>query len=251
MFTWKKEELKFKNMKEQPFGTLRQAFEDFASTVSYQDKFEFLDMRNDYKLTEIKRIIDLYRATRDERKYDSYGSVKTVSLKAWIKRNDPAHIFEIDYSVGRTKGFYLAAYLQDLALVNDIKDVGDRFENCVNKLFVETCYKLLEEEIAYFKSTDPYEIAKTSLRDYAERYSTTFNMHLGFCSDDRIFVYEDDDCSDDKKHEISLVEISEMLKKYQLLEKVDKLLTEGVVYHDISKTVDLVIEENQIDMEVK
>lgn len=251
MFTWNKEELKFKNMKAQPFGTLWKSFDDFASTVSYQDKFEFLDMRNDYKLTEIKRIVDLYRATRDERKYDSYGSVKTVSLKAWIKRNDPAHIFDIDYSVGRTKGFYQAAFLQDLALVNDINGAGDRFENWVNKLFVETCYKLREEEIAYFKSTDPYEIAKTSLRDYAERYSTTFNMHLGFCSDDRIFVYEDDDCSDDKKHEISLVEISEMLKKYRLLEKVDKLLTKGVGYHDISKTVDLVVEQNQIDMEVK
>lgn len=35
MFKWNKEELKFKNMKEQPFGTLRQAFEAFSSTVSY------------------------------------------------------------------------------------------------------------------------------------------------------------------------------------------------------------------------
>lgn len=251
MFRWNKEELRFKNIKAEPFGTLRKAFEDFASSVSYQDKFEFLDMGHDYKLTEIKRIVDLYRASRDELKYDSYGSVKTVSLKAWIKRNDPAHVFDIEYSVGHTKGFYPEAYLQDLALVNDIKGVGDRFENWVNNLFIETCYKLRTEEINYFNSTDPYEVAKTALRQYSERYSTTFNKHLGFCSDGNIFVYEDGEGENVKKHNISMIEISEMLKKYRLLEKVDKLLTEGVGYHDISKTVDLVAEQNQIDMEVK
>jgi hypothetical protein len=251
MFRWNKEELRFKNIKAEPFGTLRKAFEDFASSVSYQDKFEFLDMGHDYKLTEIKRIVDLYRASRDELKYDSYGSVKTVSLKAWIKRNDPAHVFDIEYSVGRTKGFYPEAYLQDLALVNDIKGVGDRFENWVNNLFVETCYKLRTEEINYFNSTDSYEVAKTALRQYSERYSTTFNKHLGFCSDGNIFVYEDGEGEDVKKHNISIIEISEMLKKYRLLEKVDKLLTEGIGYHEISKTVDLVVEQNQIDMEVK
>lgn len=251
MFRWNKEELKFKNIKEEPFGTLRKAFEDFASSVSYEDKFEFLDMGHDYKLTEIKRIVDLYRVSRDELKYDSYGSVKTVSLKAWIKRNDPSHVFDTEYSVGHTKGFYPEAYLQDLALVNDIKGVGDRFKNWIDKLFVETCYKLRTEEINYFNSTDPYEVAKSNLRRYSERYSTTFNKHLGFCSDGRIFVYEDEGCDDVKKHDISIVEISELLKKYQLLENVDKLLTEGIGYHDISKTVDFVIGENQIDMEVE
>lgn len=251
MFRWNKEELRFKNIKAEPFGTLRKAFEDFASSVSYQDKFEFLDMGHDYKLTEIKRIVDLYRASRDELKYDSYGSVKTVSLRAWIKRNDPAHVFDIEYSVGHTKGFYPEAYLQDLALVNDIKGVGDRFENWVNNLFVETCYKLRTEEINYFNSTDPYEVAKTALRQYSERYSTTFNKHLGFCSDGNIFVYEDGEGEDVKKHNISIIEISEMIKKYRLLEKVDKLLTEGIGYPEISKTVDLVVEQNQIDMEVK
>lgn len=250
MFRWNKEELRFKNIKAEPFGTLRKAFEDFATSVSYQDKFEFLDMGHDYKLTEIKRIVDLYRASRDDLKYDSYGSVKTVSLKAWIKRNDTTHIFDIEYSVGRTKGFYPAAYLQDLALVNDIKGVGDRFENWVNNLFVETCYKLRTEEINYFNATDPYEVAKSALRRYSERYSTTFNKHLGFCSDGNIFVYEDSECEDVKKHTISINEISEMLEKYQLLEKVDKLLTEDIGYEEISWAVNRVVEQNQVDMEV-
>ena len=114
-----------------------------------------------------------------------------------------------------------------------------------DRLFTRT------EEINYFNSTDPYEVAKTALRQYSERYSTTFNKHLGFCSDGNIFAYEDGEGEDVKKHNISIIEISEMLKKYRLLEKVDKLLTEGIGYHDISKTVDLVAEQNQIDMEVK
>ena len=249
MFRWNKEELRFKNIKAEPVGTLRKAFEDLATSVSYQDKFEFLDMGNDYKLSEIKRIVDLYRVSSNELKHDRYGSVKTVSLKAWIKRNDPTHVFDDAYSIGHTKGFYPDAFLQDLALVDDIKGVGDRFENWVNKLFVETCFKLRTEEINYFKSTDPYEVAKTNLRRYSERYSTTFNMHLGFCSDGRIFVYEDDTCDDVKKHDISLIEISGLLSKYRLLEKVSKLLTEGVGYHDISKTVDTLIELNQLDLE--
>lgn len=247
MFKWNKEELRFKNMPVSPFGTLKTTFEDLASSLSFEDKFDFLDQGHDFKLTEIKRIVDNYRASSSSIKCDCSGNPKTVSLKAWIKKNDPMHLFDIDYRVGNTKGFYPDAYLQDLALINDVEGVGDRFENWINALFVETCFKLRKEEVDYFNSTDPYEIAKTQLKNFSNKYHTTFGTHLGFCSNGDIYIYEDTDTREDvKKRCITLEEISSLLNKYRLLEKLDLILTSGADCTELQFVADRMIEVNQI-----
>lgn len=79
-------------------------FEDEVK-LSEKEKIDFID--NYYLLrgnkggaTYMLNLMDKYNAEKDSLKKDSWGYVKTNSLKAWLKRNDPWGIVDNHYRYG-------------------------------------------------------------------------------------------------------------------------------------------------------
>ena len=99
MFNWKVEEMKLMNSKKNFNGAY--FLED---EVSREDKIAFVDSMQDGKLSYIIAMIRKFESERDSMPKSQWGKVKTVSLKAWLKRNDTGYtrpIFNNDYYHGK------------------------------------------------------------------------------------------------------------------------------------------------------
>ena len=99
MFNWIVEEMKLMNSKKNFNGTY--FFED---EVSREDKIAFVDSKQDGILSYLMMIIEKFNQDVDNMPKDQWGNVKTVSLKAWIKKNDTKYsrpIIDDHYRYGR------------------------------------------------------------------------------------------------------------------------------------------------------
>lgn len=81
--------------------------------------------------------------------------------------------------------------------------------------------RCLCEEEKWFKEHDPLEVKKTKIRNYMQKYHTTFNYHLVFSSKNGIEVVPDDDTFDGLP--ITDKQCNEILDKYEM---VDSLIAE-------------------------
>ena len=89
MFEWKVEEMKLMNGNATKIGNIK--LYDYESILRDEDKIAFVDSMQDGKLSYILSIIDKFEKEKDSLPKDKYGYVKTVSLKAWLKRNDTGY----------------------------------------------------------------------------------------------------------------------------------------------------------------
>ena len=90
MFKWDVKEMALlKEFKENNGnGIVRGYIFKCESELSREEKIAFVDERYDGKLSYILGLVDKFNAEKDSLPKDSWGNIKTVSLKAWINRND-------------------------------------------------------------------------------------------------------------------------------------------------------------------
>ena len=88
MFKWDVKEMALlKEFKENNGKEIDYIFK-CESELSREEKIAFVDERYDGKLSYILCLVDKFNAEKDGLPKDSWGNIKTVSLKAWINRND-------------------------------------------------------------------------------------------------------------------------------------------------------------------
>lgn len=73
--------------------------------LSEKEKIEFIDKNyllrgNEGGATYMLKLMDKYNAEKDSLKKDNWGYVKTNSLKAWLKKNDPWGIVDTHFHYG-------------------------------------------------------------------------------------------------------------------------------------------------------
>lgn len=195
--------------------------------ISREDKIAFVDKMNDGKLSYILLLADKYAIDKETMPKDSWGTVKTVSLKAWIKKNDTKYnrpIFDNSFKYGQ---FYLLGIERHIEYVNS-KRHYDTYEDLVDEAFHRQLKKCEEEERLYFLAHDEYSILKQKYRDYHEKYRTSFGVHLSWGSKD-INIWDD---NSGNKREITIEELKELLSKYEQIDAlVEKLTAEThIVY---------------------
>lgn len=83
MFEWKVEEQKLTKHKNIINGKTVYACE---STISREDKIAFVDSMQDGKLSYILELAEKFKQDKETLPKDKWEDVKTVSLKAWIKK---------------------------------------------------------------------------------------------------------------------------------------------------------------------
>lgn len=210
MFTWNVAEMKL--MKSgRNVGRSMEFSEDY--TTLQEDKIQFVDANTDGNLSYFLELFRKFQEDMEIMPKDQWGNVRTQSLIAWCKRNDPKKLIDREYKYGKIRFFQTERFIQNGV---DHKGPWDTFDNLVDETFHRQLMKCRNEEIEYFKSHDEYEIAKSAVRDYADKYHTTFGMRLAFCSNGEISVVTDEDHF--KGPQITLEQCQILIDLYKKLE---------------------------------
>ena len=229
MFEWKVEDMVLLNQKGGVFLGKEKIY-DCESKVSREDKIAFVDSLQDGKLSYILALVEKFNEERETMPKDQWGNVKTVSLKAWIKRNDDRKLLDDTYRYGDIR-IIGGRNIESIALkggydtydaVNDILDKGivkEGYEDYVDEIFHHQLCECEKEEKRYFLEHDEYSILKKKFRD--RDYHTTFGVHIIASSDGNIYVGEDFDT----KREITMDELKDLLAKYEQLDALVEKLT--------------------------
>lgn len=223
MFEWKLEDMALLN-EESKFYIGKTRFYDCESKVTREEKIAFVDSMNDGKLTYILDLWEKYKQDEINLVKDRYGYVKTVSLKAWIKRNDPKKILDDSYHYGGIR-FIVRRNIQFL----DKKGGYDIYSDYVDEVFHEQLKKCEKMEKQYFLEHDEYSILKEKYRNRC--HNTNFGVKIAICSDGEIYVYDDDEFDNNKRRPITIDELKILLSKY---DKLDSFIEE------LSKEVNIV-----------
>lgn len=216
MFNWKVEEMVLMNQKD-GFFIGNEKIYDCERELSREEKIEFIDKMQNGKLSYILNLIEKFEKEKSSLKVDSIGNIKTVSLKAWLKKNDTLSLVDNSYNYGK---FYILGregYIQ----YPDRENHYDTFSDIVDELFHRQILKCVQMERKYFLDNDEYTILKRHIKSQYDKYSVGFGAHLGFCSDGNIYVYEDNDNDEDddtKYREITMEELKDLSDKYAQLD---------------------------------
>lgn len=228
MFEWKVEEMVLLNQKGGLF--LRNGNEkiyDCENIVSKEDKIAFVDSMQDGKLSYLLSLIEKFNVEKESMPKDSYGNIKTVSLKAWIKRNDTKYssrMIDDWYHFG--KYFILGVERYITTNYDEHTGLYDTYNDLVDEVFHRQLKECERLERSYFLEHDEYSILK---KKFIERnYDTTFGVHIITSSNGEVYVAEDFDT----KREITIDELKELLLKYDQLDALVEKLTKGthIVY---------------------
>lgn len=225
MFKWKIEDLVLYNQAEVP--RKKEKIYDCESKVSREDKITFIDSLNDGKMTYILSLLDKFDKDKESLPKDNYGYVKTVSLKAWINRNDTKYeqkIIDNWYNYGKLYFMGCERYITSY----NRKNSYDTYNDIVDEIFHRQLKECEKEERKYFLEHDEYSILKEEFRN--KKYVTTFGVNIADWSDGRLCIIDGDDGKNER--EITIDELKELLDKYRQLDKlVEKLTSEThIVY---------------------
>lgn len=218
MFEWKVEDMVLMN---QEGGIIinKEKIYDCENEVSREDKIAFVDSMTDGKLSYILGLIEKFEQDKESLPKDGWGNVKTVSLKAWIKRNDTKYsrpVIDDWYKYGK-----YTILRCDRHIETNRKGTYDTYEDLVDECFHRQLKKCQQEEINYFHEHDEYSILKKKFRERG--YDTTFGVHIADWSDGRMTVRDESD--DSKERDITIDELKELLSKYEQLDALVEKLT--------------------------
>lgn len=182
MLNYRKEDLKFFNM---------ERLELHINHTNKKDRYKIFKVQKEYSLDEKIAFIDKMEdgiasylinilEKWDKEKIElpqSMGKVKTISKKAWIKRNDPRKIIDTSYKIGKYS--LLETSYKDMTLECPKSEYSRNyaFTGChiAEQWFHDLCEKLYREEQVYFESHDPKSMKIEELKELRNKYDTCFN----------------------------------------------------------------------------
>lgn len=216
MFEWNVEDMKLLNQKSSMIIGKEKIYNCEQDTTK-EDKIAFVDKMQDNKLSYILALAEKFEKDKENMPIDNWGDVKTVSLKAWIKKNDERNLIDNSYQYGSIR-FMGGRSIQSI----NRKSEYNTYENYIDEIFHRQLKECEDLEHKYFLEHDEYSILKQKFRD--RKYHTTFGVNIGECSDGSIFVYDANDSS--KRRNITIDELRYLLEKYEKLDKLVKKITE-------------------------
>lgn len=221
MFTWKVEEMKLMNG-----NKIMDRVYTCENEVSREDKIAFVDSMHEGKLSYLLELIDKFNENKWRMPKDSWGHVKTVSLKAWINRNDKKYgrpLIDNFYAHGRYRLLGTERYITVDYEREERTPQYDTYLDLVDEMFHRQLKKCQIEEEKYFREHDEYCILKDKFRN--KKYGTTFGVNVGSCSNGEIFVYEES--NHNLRRKITIDELKYLLSKYNELDRlVEKITSE-------------------------
>ena len=217
MFEWKVEDMALMNEVCKTYFVKERIY-DCEHKVSREDKIAFVDSMNDGKLSYILELAKKFEEEVESLPKDNWGDVKTVSFKAWLRRNDTRSLVDREYVYGRV---YLLMAKRNIKRINGRYDYNT-YKDYVDEMFHRQLKECEQEERAYFLAHDEYSILKKEFREKSRKYDTTFGVHCVDCSSGALYVVNEKPYME---REITIDELKELLSKYEQLDKLMEKLT--------------------------
>lgn len=218
MFEWKVEEMKLMNdCKMNVDGRMRYSFEN---NISIGDKIQFVDSMNNGELSYVLELVEKFNKERESLPKDGRGNVKTVSLKAWLKRNDPKRMCDSSYNYGEIYLLRTRRSIYRLGYGNN----SETFNEYVDDVFHEQLNKCKRKEEVYFLEHDEYSVFKRKFKEYCDIYRTTFGVHISFWGGGKVCVCDDNG----NERDVTIDELKVLLSKYEELDRLVEKITEEI-----------------------
>jgi hypothetical protein len=178
MFEWNVEECKLIKEIKGAFPKPRYE-EDFTFKTERElntaEKIEFIDSITNGRCTKLLALLQKYKDERDTLPKDpcKFGTdkTKTVSLKAWLKRNDDEGFFDREYHYGHirpVKDTFLSKGTRGRISTPDSSRIQDACENpqkLVDYMFHSAMLECLRAEKQWFRSHDEHSIVTDQFID--------------------------------------------------------------------------------------
>jgi hypothetical protein len=212
---YKLEDLKFLNMKKEKIwvGNPRNrnglhVFE-IEKTLSENEKLEIIDQMKDGVGTYLFNILKKWESEKETLPKNDWGEPKTVSKKAWIKRNDPKGIIDIKFKLG--KYWLFKNDYKEMSTICPETEYGYSMEytgeSVIHQWFHSLCEELYRNESNYFKENDPLQLKITKVKELGEHHRICFNNQ------------DLNDIIWNGKTDVSEEMLDEFIKAYEILEK--------------------------------
>lgn len=224
MFEWKVEEMELRRQPKTIVVVPKKGqfkLYNCESKVSREDKIAFVDSFQDGKLSYLLDLADKFNEDKkDLPKANNYGNVKSVSLIAWLRRNDTKYghaIIDRTYHYGHIRFMKTSRYIDNINRAGSYDYYNDFVDECFHRQ-LEECEKL---ENQYFLEHDTYSILKRKFID--SKYPTTFGVNIATMSTGEILIVSDDE--ERKERPITIKELEELLEKYAQLDALVEEIT--------------------------
>ena len=154
------ENLTFLNMKKYSIYKIRpymssglEVFE-IEKELSLEDKIKIIDIFDNNTATYMLDIIIKWDNEKDSLPKDRWDNPKTVSVKAWIKRNDPLNKIDIEFKIGRYYLFKRRFESLSIKCPSTEYEYSMEYtgEHVVNQWFHELCVMLYKVESMKIKN---------------------------------------------------------------------------------------------------
>lgn len=216
MFEWKVEEMKLMETKSFNLVSGKKIYK-CEETVPRKEKIAFVDSLHDGKLSYILELAEKFDNEKDKLPKNSWGDVKTVSLKAWLKKNDPRKIVDSKYDYGTITFFWnVKRNIHNL----NLRSAYSTYKDYVDEIFHNQLVECERAEKVYFQEHDEYSVLKSKFKE--KKYTTTFGVHIGCCSDGSVYIYDEEHS---KTRDITIEELKYLLEKYEELDKLVEKIT--------------------------
>ena len=204
---WNVEEMVLMNEKAWYFQGKERIF-NWDEKLTREEKIEFVDNLQDGKLSYILLLTDKFNQDVENLPKDNYGNVKTVSLKAWINKNDTKYgkpLLDNWYHYGKYNLLGCERYIT----WSESRGNHDTYSDFVDEIFHRQLRECKRMEIAYFKTHDEYSILKKYVADKM-MHNHEWLIDCSVSSDDTIKY-------DDK--ELTLEQLKYLKLQYEILDK--------------------------------
>lgn len=221
---YKVEDLKFLNMEKEriyvssPRNRGGLHIFKIERTLSEEEKLDIIDKLRDGVGTYLFEIFKKWESEKGSLPQNQYGSPKTISKIAWIKRNDSRSIINRNnYKLGN---FWLfKTEFKEMSITCPPTEYGYSMEytgqSIVHQWFHDLCQELYYAEKKYFEENDPKEIKLSKVKELGKKYHVYF---------------EDKDLNDiiwNQKKEVSEKRLDEFIEAYEKLGKsIEKISLE-------------------------
>ena len=201
---------------------------EIEKEISLEDKIKIIDIFDNSIATYMLDIINKWDDEKDFFPKDKWDNPKTVSIKAWIRRNDPKKKIDTEFKIGKYHLFERRFKLLDIKCPSTEYGYSMEYtgEHIVNQWFHNLCKVFYEAELKWFKENNPLQIKINKVKELGNSFGVVFNCKL---LNDIIY---------NKEENVTEEQIDVFLTAYEAIKKciveqteiISKVLGEDVMY---------------------
>lgn len=179
---WIKEEMKLMNMRKEYAdntgrnGDILEIFE-IENELTLDEKVAFIDSMKDGVASYLIGLLTKWKEEKDSLSKDVYGEVRTVSKKAWIRKNDSRELLDNYFKYGSYRLFgrqYTDMTLETPTSMYYGSPIEHTGSHVANQWFHDILNELKRREEKYFRDNDTLTIKIKEVKEMASM-SILFN----------------------------------------------------------------------------